>query len=240
MNSARDQSPLRFLFRRKYGIGILSLAFSLIGCAGLTVVLFAVSEKVRQERLGLLTVCFFVLVILGFFTGIFGVFEKKHRWCAAAGAIVSGLFLVFVLRPEIDWKVKYGGRQAHSVSNLKAIASACSAYARDNNGLFPDERLEKLYPDYIGDKMVFYLHFHHDEEIVADGPLAEGIDYEYVKGLSTHDLPRNLLAYEKRSWESAQRIVLFVDGRVEVMSEPAFQRRLEETKQYLRKKNAAD
>jgi hypothetical protein len=240
MNSTRDKSLLNFFFKRRYGIGIISLAFALIGSAGLAVVLFAVSEKVRKEHLGVLTVCLFVLVIIGFFTGIFGVFEKRHRWCAAAGAIIAGLFLVFVARPAIDWERKYGARKAFTVSSLKSIGQACSAYAQDNSGCFPDDGLAKLYPDYVGDKRAFHLPFEHHpaKEMENGGPLGEEIDFEYVKGLTTDDSAGYILAYVWPPWDSAERVVLFVDGRVETMSESSFQRRLEETKKYLREKDA--
>jgi prepilin-type processing-associated H-X9-DG protein len=120
-------------------------------------------------------------------------------------------------------------KRAVSAANLRAIGMAAHMYADEKAGKFPAS-LDELSKDGPGSLNEQSLRSPRD-------PNPVGSSYVYIAGQTSESDARNVLAYE-RLVDKEGTNVLFVDGHVEWMKQPAFARAVRET--YRRLDRAAD
>jgi prepilin-type processing-associated H-X9-DG protein len=109
--------------------------------------------------------------------------------------------------------------------NLKRIGIELTLYAADHEGRFP-QSLEEL-RDLVAARTA-------ESDLPPDGqwfrcparPLAAGIGYEYVPGLTLDSPPQTIICYDREGNHHKERNVLFVDGRVRSFRENVFQQLL--------------
>jgi len=130
--------------------------------------------------------------------------KRGWKWW---GIGVLVLVLVGLAMPAIVIKADRGLR-IKEVSNVKQLILACSLYASDRDGKYP-ERLQDLYPYYIDIEDFFEA---YNPETQMSEP------YIYFPGQADSDFPRSPLV------ENEKRVVGFVGGLVIEMREEEFQR----------------
>jgi hypothetical protein len=92
-----------------------------------------------------------------------------------------------------------------SLSQAKQIATACKAYASDNDGKFPPT-LEALVPKYLPDAKLFVSPF---EPEVPMG-------YAYAAGLTDKSPPETVLLEDRYASQKGKRVIVHVDMSGEV------------------------
>lgn len=118
-------------------------------------------------------------------------------------------------------------RQAVQANELMVIARALHMYAADNEGRFPESIMEERLSDYVG-----------GPQSTLWRRIKEG-GYGYVGGLTTVHPGRTLVVYAKPAGGAGRIAAGFVDGHVEMLDRPAFERALDQARQNVRKGTAA-
>lgn len=188
-----------------------------------------------------------ITVVLAIIFGIVGLIKSKKdpftigRGLSIAGIFISSAFIILFIVVDIRQERYHSG--ASCIANIKQIGLACFAYSHDNNGFFPSEGLDILYPKYFANKKFFVCPqaVHSMKAIDLESPQAQAIGYDYIKGLEADDDPNLVLAYDNipRHGDKIKRKrnVVFVDGHAKVMNEAEFQHEFEKTKKYLMEKD---
>lgn len=135
--------------------------------------------------------------------------------------IVVGLLFIFfaALVSRSVYRAKECARMAGCISNLKQIGGACSAYAQDFRGVFP-QNLSLLYPDYASSLDLFICPS-RKPEVTESNVLSDfTICYEYASGLIKLYDPECLLIYDREEnhkigHHKGDRNVVFVGGRAQ-------------------------
>jgi general secretion pathway protein G len=118
-------------------------------------------------------------------------------------------------------------KRSVSAANLRAVAIGCFTYANENEGKFPPD-LDTLVREGAIARQTLISPL--DKEHVASS-------YVYISGQKDSMDPRNIVAYEyPENYDYEGTNAAFLDGHVEYMSMPEFERRLQETGERLDRK----
>src|SRR5436190_11527832 len=93
----------------------------------------------------------------------------------------------------------------------------------NDKGKFPDDPAA-LYPEYIDDVRVFKSTKNQNADV----------GFVLVKGRSSQEDARTIVAYEKESWNGAGRNLVTVGGAVMFVNEAEFQREIGEMEEKLK------
>ena len=152
-------------------------------------------------------------------------------------ALVIFLIVVDGLAPQ---GVRKKALRANCQSNLHQIALACSAYADENGGRFP-EALQQLCPDFVSNAKLCRCPAARAGRVKGDGTAGTELNshYSVACGLCS-EMPRDfILAYDSsmENHTDEGRNVAFLDGHVQwwpAGREEEFQKRLAEQEEKMR------
>lgn len=162
--------------------------------------------------------------------------REKGSGCAAAGVVLSGLFLVInaavllLLVMAIVTEVIEKQQDAACRSNLKQIGMWMHLYAADHDEAFP-ESFSRLIPEYVADPSLFVCPHAAGAATVNAQNVDRTGSFVLVRDARRSSAPPNLvLAHEGQPGGDGSVYVLLVDGRVERMAIDLLQRRLQKQK----------
>lgn len=170
-----------------------------------------------------------LLTIPAIVLGFIGLNKVKNEGLAGKGFAITGIItgfaglifgtialIVFSTFASFFFEgVNQAGITASNAANAKMVLLGCRTYAIENDSRFP-ENLEELTPDYID--LPEICSFKTDEG--GQKP------FHYVSGLDSDSPPNTVIIYTDPNALN-KRVVGFVGGHVETLSEEEFEVRLE-------------